>query len=63
MKEKQKEIMKTDGWEKEKFSAEARVNTHRISVEAERTFFRQELGLDMTQISQVCSLFSIDPLI
>lgn len=53
MKEKQKEIQNTDGWEKEKFSAEARINTYRIAVEAERTFFNQELGIDMTQISQI----------
>ena len=53
MKEKQKEIMKTDGWEKEKFSAEARVNIHRLGVESERAFFKQELGIDMAQTSQV----------
>merc|ERR1711874_878753 len=53
MKEKQKEIQSTDGWEKEKFSAEARINTHRIGVEAERAFFKQELGIDMAQTSQL----------
>eukprot|EP00092_Neocalanus_flemingeri_P075895 GFUD01094088.1.p1 GENE.GFUD01094088.1~~GFUD01094088.1.p1 ORF type:complete len:536 (+),score=138.48 GFUD01094088.1:167-1774(+) len=53
MKEKQKEILKADGIEKEKDSAVARVNIHRIGVEAERTLFGEELGNDMTHISQM----------
>ena len=55
MKEKQKEIQRSEGFEKEKDAAVARINTHRIGVEAERTFFKQELGVDMAQTSQVCS--------
>jgi len=53
IKEKQKEIQKSDGMEKEKISSEAKINTHRIGVEAERTFFKQELGIDMAHASQI----------
>ena len=53
MKEKQKEIMKSEGMEKEKVSSEAKLNLHRIGVEAERRFFKQELGIDMAHASQV----------
>eukprot|EP00092_Neocalanus_flemingeri_P021416 GFUD01023219.1.p1 GENE.GFUD01023219.1~~GFUD01023219.1.p1 ORF type:complete len:563 (-),score=160.59 GFUD01023219.1:67-1755(-) len=53
MSEKQREIMKAEGNEKEKDCAVARVNTYRIGVQAEQNFFKQELGVDMTHTSQV----------
>ena len=53
MSEKQREIMKSEGNEKEKDCAVARVNTYRIGVQAEENFFKQELRVDMTHASQV----------
>eukprot|EP00091_Calanus_sinicus_P013581 TRINITY_DN30112_c0_g1_i1.p2 TRINITY_DN30112_c0_g1~~TRINITY_DN30112_c0_g1_i1.p2 ORF type:complete len:114 (-),score=36.31 TRINITY_DN30112_c0_g1_i1:163-504(-) len=53
MREKQREIMKTDGNEKEKDCAVARVNTFRVGAQAEQNFFKQEMGVDMTHASQV----------
>ena len=53
MKEKQKEILKTEGMEKEKDSAVARGNTLKIGVEAERAYFRQDMGIDMNRTCQV----------
>lgn len=53
MSEKQKEITKADGNDKEKDCAVARFNTYRIGAKAEQNFFKQELGVDMTHSSQV----------
>ena len=53
MGEKQKEIMKTEGNEKEKDCAVAKVNTYRVGAQAEQSFFKQEMAVDMTHASQV----------
>ena len=53
MGEKHREIMKTEGNDKEKDCAVALVNTYRIGVQAEQNFFKQELGVDMTHARQV----------
>ena len=52
LKEKQKEIEKCEDTEKINQSFE-KVNKNRVGVEAERSFFKQELGVDMTQAGQV----------
>lgn len=52
VKEKQKEIEKSESNEKEKDSSVARVNTYRIGVSAEQNFFTQEMGLDINHTSQ-----------
>jgi len=53
MGEKQKEIMRSEGNEKEKDCAVARVNTYRIGAQAEQNFFKQEMAVDMTHTSQL----------
>ena len=53
MKEKQIEIIKLDGNEKEKDSAIVRLNTYNTAVVSEQTLFKQELGVDMMQAGQV----------
>jgi len=52
MTEKNKDIMKTDGNEKEKDCAVARLNTLRIATQAEESFFKQEMQSDMMYMSQ-----------
>ena len=51
--EKQREIMKTEGNEKEKDCAVTRVNTYRVGAQAELKFVKQEMAVDMTPASQV----------
>ena len=53
MREKQREIIKTEGNDKEKDCAVARVNTYRVGAQAEQNFFKQEMAVDMTHASQV----------
>jgi len=52
MKEKQKEIMNADEWEKEKFSSVERLNKHRVAVETERAILKDEISADIIHVSQ-----------